>query len=75
MGITDSKVYELEDKVVTLQREVKQLKEKMSKSTENVEELEKKLLKQEQLTYQLDAFAKVTSDEMFKKRPRAYNWN
>ncbi|CAM9914692.1 unnamed protein product [Ectocarpus sp. 4 AP-2014] len=64
MGITDSKVYDLEDKVVVLQREVKQLQEKMGQSTKNVEELGQKLQKQEQLTQQLDAFARAASDEL-----------
>lgn len=43
MGTTGSKVYDLEDKVVLLQREVKQLKEKIGKPTESVEELGKNL--------------------------------
>lgn len=41
MGTTSSKVYDLEDKVVILQLEVEQLKEKMGKPTESVEKLEK----------------------------------
>ena len=45
MGITDSKVYDLEDKVVVLQREVKERREKMGQSTKNVEELTKKMSK------------------------------
>nr|ABY66162.1 EsV-22-like protein [Ectocarpus siliculosus] len=64
MGITDSKVYDLEDKVVVLQREVKQLQEKMGQSTKDVEELGQKLQKQEHLTQQLDAFARAASDEL-----------
>jgi len=75
MGITDSKVYDLEDKVVILQREVKQLQEKMGQSAENVEELTQKLQKQEKLTQQLDAFARVTSELMAARHPRVYNWN
>lgn len=73
MGITGSKVYDLEDKVIILQREVKQLKEKMGKSTETVEELGQKLQKQEQLTQQLDAFARAASDELrAMRRSRFY---
>lgn len=76
MGITDSKVYDLEDKVVVLQREVKQLQEEMKQSTKNVDELTKKLQAQEQMTQQLDAFARVTSDELLaRKRTRLYNWS
>lgn len=76
MGGTSSKVYDLEDKVTLLQREVNQLKEKMGKPTENVEELEKKLAKQMHQTKQLNAFARVTSDEMVAaRRPRVYNWH
>ncbi|CAM9767259.1 unnamed protein product [Ectocarpus sp. 12 AP-2014] len=76
MGITDSKVYDLEDKVVVLQREVKELREKMGQSTKNVDELTKRLQAQEQLTQQLDAFARVTSDELLaRRRTRLYNWN
>ena len=76
MGITDSKVYDLEDKVLVLQREMKQLQEKMGQSTKNVEELTKKMKTQEQLTLQLDDFARVTSDELLaRRRPRLYNWS
>ncbi|CAM9493227.1 unnamed protein product [Ectocarpus sp. 8 AP-2014] len=76
MGITDSKVYDLEDKVIVLQREMKQLQEKMGQSTKNVEELTKKMKTQEQLTQQLDDFARVTSDELLaRRRPRHYNWS
>lgn len=75
MGGTSSKVYELEDQITVLQREVKQLKEKMGKPTDSVEKLEKDLQKQKQLTFQLDGFARVTSDELFKPaRPRMYDW-
>jgi flagellar biosynthesis chaperone FliJ len=75
MGASSSKVYELEDQIVALQREVKQLKEKMGKPTDTVEKLEKDMIKQKQLTFQLDGFARVTSDELFKPvRPRTYDW-
>lgn len=75
MGTGSSKVYDLEDQIVVLQRELKLLQEKMGKTTDSVESLEKDMQKQKQLTFQLDGFARVTSDELFKPaRPRVYNW-
>ena len=74
MGTSSSKVYDLEDQIVVLQREVKQLKEKMGKPTDTVEKLEKDVQKQKQLTFQLDGFARVTSDTLFNQPRRTYDW-
>ena len=75
MGTSSSKVYDLEDQIVVLQREVKQLKEKMGKPTDTVEKLEKDMQKQKQLTFQLDGFARITSEELFKPATRRmYDW-
>ena len=74
MGITGSKVYDLEDQIVVLQREVKQLKDKMGKPNDTVENLEKDMQKQKQLTFQLDGFARETSAELFKQPRRMYDW-
>ena len=74
MGTSSSKVYDLEDQIVVLQREVKQLKEKMGKPTDTVVKLEKDMQKQKQLTFQLDGFARVTSDTLFNQPRRTYDW-
>ena len=52
----------------------KRLKEKMGKPTDTVEKLEKDMQKQKQLTFQLDGFARVTSDTLFNQPRRTYDW-